>query len=253
MEQLQSHNGIRAVNRDLLKYVALFLMGTGHMMMFIGLEYLPAVPNALFKFFLYAQMFAPPVFFFFISEGFIHARSVKKYATRLTLLGMVTQVPYYLCNFDGEPLHYVFTRWSVIATLLAGLLILMVWTSEWKMFYKITAIIGILAANFVTQSEWMIFGPVLIFMMYMLRQRPMARFISFAVIMLIHQFIVNGFYFALDIRCFGMYIAEMAAITVITFFYNGKKGHFPVFSKWVFYVFYPAHLLLAVIIRIVLS
>ena len=121
MEQLQSHNGIRAVNRDLLKYVALFLMGTGHMMMFIGLEYLPAVPNALF--------------FFFISEGFIHARSVKKYATRLALLGMVTQVPYYLCNFDGEPLHYVFTRWSVIATLLAGLLILMLLTSEWKMFY----------------------------------------------------------------------------------------------------------------------
>ena len=46
---------------------------------------------------------------------------------------------------------------------------------------------------------------------------------------------------------------EMCSIVVITFFYNGKKGHFPTFSKWAFYVFYPLHLLVAFVAQMVLG
>ena len=47
--------------------------------------------------------------------------------------------------------------------------------------------------------------------------------------------------------------AEMCSIIVITFFYNGRKGHFPTFSKWVFYVFYPLHLIIAIVARMILG
>lgn len=36
-------------------------------------------------------------------------------------------------------------------------------------------------------------------------------------------------------------------------FYNGKKGRYPTFSKWIFYVFYPMHLLVAYIIKLMIG
>lgn len=41
-----------------------------------------------------------------------------------------------------------------------------------------------------------------------------------------------------------------AAGIVITFFYNGKKGYFPLFFKYFFYAWYPLHLLLQWIFRL---
>lgn len=82
---------------------------------------------------------------------------------------------------------------------------------------------------------------------------PVLRYCIYTVIMLCHQFICNGFMFWLSIRSFQWFIPEMIAITVITFFYNGKKGSSSKFSKWIFYVFYPAHLLLAFAIQMMLK
>ena len=42
------------------------------------------------------------------------------------------------------------------------------------------------------------------------------------------------------------------AYLLMTVFYNGKKGRFPTFSKWFFYIFYPSHIMLALILRAVL-
>ena len=44
-----------------------------------------------------------------------------------------------------------------------------------------------------------------------------------------------------------------AAYALMTVFYSGKKGRFPTFSKWFFYIFYPSHILLAVILKHILK
>lgn len=64
-------NKIRFINRDMLKYMALFLMGGGHLIIYIGITHFTGwMPMWLLRLFVYGEMFAPPVFFFFISEGF---------------------------------------------------------------------------------------------------------------------------------------------------------------------------------------
>ena len=228
---------VKVINRDMLKYMALILMGIGHMMAFIGIKHFTNIPRPLFIVLFYGQFFAPPVFFFFISEGFVHTRSRKKYAIRLAIIAVITQIPYYLCEFKEEPIWSILTNWSVLASLFAGLMVLIVWNTKWKLKIRIPIMLAITAVTALLHFEWMIFAPVL----------------AFFVLMLIHQFACNGFSLYFNIQSVRYLVAEMAAMIVITFFYNGKKGRFPTFSKWIFYVFYPLHLLVAYIIKLMIG
>ncbi|MBR4913963.1 MAG: hypothetical protein IKZ42_01645 [Clostridiales bacterium] len=229
--------------------MALFMMGIGHEMMFLGISHFKTLPSFVLKFFIYGQMFAPPVFFFFISEGFRYTRSRKKYALRLLVFTLITQIPYYLCSFREAPWWSIFTHWSVLASLFAGLMVLMVWERGWKLPLKILAMIGIAGATVLIKAEWMFFGPLVIFLFYVFREKPVLRLVSFELAMLVHLYFSNGFTFYFAFGGWAYFIAETIAMLVITFFYNGRKGHFPTFSKWVFYVFYPLHLLIPYILK----
>ena len=244
---------VKVINRDMLKYMALILMGIGHMMAFIGIKHFTNIPRPLFIVLFYGQFFAPPVFFFFISEGFVHTRSRKKYAIRLAIIAVITQIPYYLCEFKGEPIWNILTNWSVLASLFAGLMVLIVWETKWRPGVRILIMLAITAVTVLLQFEWMGFAQVAIFSMYMLRKKPVERFLVFFGIMLIHQYVSSGFYLGFNIQSVRYLVAEMAAMIVIIFFYNGRKGRFPTFSKWIFYVFYPLHLLAAYIIKLIIG
>ncbi len=244
---------VRVINRDMLKYMALILMGIGHMMAFIGTKHFEFIPRPLFMFMFYGQFFAPPVFFFFISEGFIYTRSRKKYAIRLAGIAVITQIPYYLCEFKEEPIWKILTNWSVLASLFAGIMVLIVWETKWSLKVRIPIMLAITVVAILLQFEWMGFAQVAILSMYLLRKKPVERFLVFFGLMLIHQFICNGFSFYINIQSVRYLVAEMAAMIVITFFYNGKKGRFSTFSKWLFYVFYPLHLLVAYIIKLMIG
>ena len=248
-------NKIKFINRDMLKYMALFLMCGGHLILYIGIgHFIDWMPKIFLRLFVYGEMFAPPVFFFFISEGFRYTRSRKKYAIRLLILALVTQVPFYFCHFyQVEPLWYIFLNWNVIVTLLAGVLVLMVWESQWKLPVRIIVMILIVGVNTLIQAEWLFAGPILIFLFYMTGKKPVLRFILYTVAILVYSFIINGLCLPFTNSTWGYLIAEMCSIVVITFFYNGKKGHFPTFSKWAFYVFYPLHLLVAFVAKMMLG
>ena len=44
-----------------------------------------------------------------------------------------------------------------------------------------------------------------------------------------------------------------AAYLCMTVFYNGKKGKHPIFAKWFFYAFYPAHYMIIYAVKICLN
>jgi len=255
MEETKEKRNLKVINRDVLKYMALFMMGIGHLITYIEIGHALFLPRAVLRFFVFGQMFAPPIFFFFISEGYIHTKSRKKYAIRLLSMALITQIPLYLCHYftEGKSLTAMFTSWSVLATLFMGLMVLIVWDSKWKLPVRILVMLAITALTWVMQAEWMIFGPILIFTFYILREKPMIRYFVLSVLLLLHQFICNGFFFDLTFTSFQWFIPEMIAITMITFFYNGKKGSSSKFSKWIFYIFYPAHLLLIFAIKMFLK
>ncbi len=169
-----------------------------------------------------------PIFCFLIVEGFYHTRSVKRYALRLAVFALLSEIP-----FDLAFHHQVF-YWgyqSVYITLLIGLLVItgMSYCRGKKIWQILIPAAGI-ALAFLLRTDYYGFGVLLIVFFYAFREMKIARILSCAL-----NFIALG----------GLEPAALISFIPIHF-YNGKKG--PAINKYVFYAFYPVHLLILYLI-----
>ncbi len=244
---------LKCINRDLLKWIALFFMGIGHFLLYTFEEFhYFGLHGFIFKFFIMMEYIAPPVFFFFISEGYRYTHSKKNYFIRLLVMTLVTQIPYVLFHtYDqNHTISFDFlmflTNWNVIATLLLGFVSIAIWDSSKHPVLKVVGILLCCSAGYFT--EWSFWGVLFILLLYIFRERPWIRFAAYESLMLVYVLYMSGF------SIFGfhwlLFMVFSLPIIIITLFYNGKKGHFPKLSKYFFYFFYPAHLLLIYIVKI---
>ncbi|MBP0970940.1 MAG: hypothetical protein J5753_02755 [Oscillospiraceae bacterium] len=244
---------LKCINRDLLKWIALFFMGIGHFLLYTFEEFhYFGLHGFIFKFFIMMEYIAPPVFFFFISEGYRYTHSKKNYFIRLLVMTLVTQIPYVLFHtYDqNHTISFDFlmflTNWNVIATLLLGFVSIAIWDSSKHPVLKVVGILLCCSAGYFT--EWSFWGVLFILLLYIFRERPWIRFAAYESLMLVYVLYISGF------SIFGfhwlLFMVFSLPIIIITLFYNGKKGHFPKLSKYFFYFFYPAHLLLIYIVKI---
>ena len=101
--------------------------------------------------------------------------------------------------------------------------------SEWKkagtVFMKSGIAIAGIALAALLRTDYGAFGVLAIVVMYLLRKKRMKAVAVTCVVLTVFDFLeISSFLILLPIR-----------------FYNGKRGWS---LKWVFYVFYPAHLFL---------
>lgn len=231
---------LQVLNRDMIKYIAIIPMFIGHFVGYVSGENIndePIIINLLMR----LALIAPPIFFSFIADGYKYTRSRKKYALRLFIFACITQIPFMLANkmkFTEEPHYY-----NIFFTLFLGLMAIIVWESKWKLPLRIGAVILIDALTVAFYTEWMIFGVLIILGYHIFREKPKIRFIWFTVLILIWsavQFIAGGV--SLPYALCMIFFTELSFF-IVTMCCNGKKGSHPTFSKWFFYIFYPAHLL----------
>ncbi|MBP5605169.1 MAG: hypothetical protein J6X60_06465, partial [Ruminiclostridium sp.] len=164
---------VQFINRDLLKYIALLFMTLGHW----ALDIYKIFPDKAFlQFSVAAEFFAPPVFFFFIAEGYHYTKSKAKYAVRLLIFAVITQIPHSLTNPGGFTLYSLFLQWSVLMTLFLGLLALIVLHCSWKLPLRLLTIAALMAVSWLLQAEWAISGIVLMLLFDLLREKPLLRF-----------------------------------------------------------------------------
>ncbi|MBP5606479.1 MAG: hypothetical protein J6X60_13225 [Ruminiclostridium sp.] len=228
------------INRDLLKYIALLFMTLGHWAVDIY-KIFPVKP--FFQFSVAAQFIAPPIFFFFIAEGYHYTGSKAKYAVRLLIFAIITQIPHSLTHPDGFTLYTLLLQWSVLMTLFLGLLSLMVIHCSRKLPLRLLTIAALMAVSWLLQAEWAISGIILMLLFDLLREKPLLRLAIYIPLVFVIMTVTAGYFPTLNI--FLQYLLPMwIAGIVIIFLYNGKKGHFPKFSKYFFYIWYPIHLLL---------
>ncbi len=235
------------INRDAIKFLAIIPMTIGHFCSYLAGETLYQDMSPAVFLLIQLSLFAPPIFFFCITEGFRYTRSRKKYALRLLLFAVITQIPFVLAN-EGTLLTWAFFRpLNIIFTLLIGLLALMVSDSKLKKWQKIVLIILLDAATLLLFSEWMIFGIPLMLVLCHLKEQPKKRFLAFIAIVLAMQttsaiLSFSGWWWTSAVFVLQT-LSCLAAYFVIDKCYNGEKGKHPAFTKWFFYAFYPAHLL----------
>lgn len=243
----------KIINRDMLKYIAVAVMFIGHFLMFTNNElHFLGIPKkhafALIQF----QYIAPPIFFFFIAEGFHYTHSKKNYALRLLGFSVLTQLTYVLCNTLTFDIKMFFTEWNVIMTLFLGLVVLIIWECKLALPFRVLLLTACGAANWLLNMEWRIVGPLIILAFHLLRERPIIRLV-------VYELIIYG-YFAIGMGSMEAIFVNLNLISImslpivlITFFYNGKKGKYPKFSKYYFYIFYPAHYLLIFFVKLIVG
>ena len=174
----------------------------------------------------YVGRIAFPLFAFLLIEGFLHTKSRKKYAIRMALFALVSEIPFNL--FCSGSLFY--GRQNVFFTLLLGLLAIWAWEACPKRLAAVI-IIGLLGISVVLGADYRYAGFVFILLLYFLRSIPLMG--------------------AMMSGCI-LSIASAASFLPIGL-YNGKRGfiHNGVL-KYLFYAFYPLHLLILVLIKILL-
>lgn len=244
---MPEENRLRCLNRDVIKYIAMFTMLLNHIA-HIFLE--PG--TALWAVFTGAGYFTAPVMVYFMVEGYGYTRSKKKYFLRLLLFAAVSQFPYY---FAFAPSGMV--NLNMIATLCLCFGIIWVTRTVENRALRVGAVVLLVFAS--VFCDWAVLAPVYTLLMLWAagdrKRTAIAYTAATALFELLHLIrgLVGGITGPDLVREILLGSGVAAAGVCIVCFYNGKRmAHGRTFSKWFFYAFYPVHLLVLGILARVL-
>lgn len=173
-----------------------------------------------------------PIYCFLLVEGFDHTRDRKKYALRLLLFALVSEVPFDLA-FSGTPLEFGYQ--NVFFTLLIGLLTIMAFDAVFEKNEWHTAVRAVLMAvialggmglAYLMHTDYDAKGVMVILVLYLTRK-------------------IRGLQILAGCLAFCWWELPAIVAFIPIAFYNGKRG---LNIKYLFYAFYPVHLLILYLI-----
>lgn len=239
----------KLLSRDVIKYIAMFTMLLNHTaQIFLVKGTLLCEVLTAIGYFTAASMI------YFLIEGFAYTHSKKKYIMRLFLFAMISEIPFCLAFTNGKIIE--FCGLNMLYTLCLCFGIVWVFDGAWKMVWKVCFAVLVILFSFI--CDWGLLAPIftLLFMWAGKsgKKTGIAFGISTALFGLLNFIGGIGLYPAgVNLLYAFLDMAGMAAAGIcIIFLYNGKrmeKGRN--FSKWFFYIFYPAHLLVLGILRLI--
>lgn len=172
-----------------------------------------------------------PIYCFLLVEGYFHSSNIKKYAKRLFIFALISEVPFDLA-FYGK---LGFQHQNIFFTLFLGLMA--IYFMENKVtkynYSKNTVIIVACILSILLAVDYNIVGIIYILSFYFTRSYVKnKKFIIIAITM----FIVN---------LSPSFIQQFSILALILlYFYNGKLGPKNKFLQILFYAAYPLHLFL---------
>ena len=174
-----------------------------------------------------------PIFCFFLVEGFCYTRDVKKYALRLFLFALISEIPFDLAFWGGP---FELQGQNVYFTLLIGLGVMAgLKCIDTKGFASsgnlvaarmVVTVIGCMLAV-ILETDYHMYGVLSIVVRYMYRLEGNRQ----------KQLLMGALTFLWEpwaLLAFPM-----------LYLYNGKRGRQP---KYLFYAFYPVHILILYLI-----
>jgi len=189
-----------------------------------------------------------PIMWFFIAEGYHHTRSVKKYATRLFVLAVVSHFAYNFCfGIPFLPFRTgVFNQTGVVWSLAWGLVLLWICdASGWKQWQKILSVVFVCIVTF--PCDWSCIAAMAV--MFIGTNR--GNFREQMKWMMVWSFVYALVYFFFIDKVYAI-IQLFTCLTIpLLRQYNGQRGSWKGMGK-IFYAFYPVHLALLGILRILL-
>ena len=168
-----------------------------------------------------------PLFCFLLVEGFLHTRNRKRYAAGLLIFALLSEIPW---NYMVGGRYIYPAKQNVYFTLFLGVLLLCIlaWeTADWK---KWLCLFGLYALTRILSADYGMNGVLLIGLLYVLRAQKTAR-------MLLALPLLSGGW------------AAFCAFIPINM-YNGQRGFIKGRGlKYAFYLFYPLHITVLLLIK----
>lgn len=180
-----------------------------------------------------------PIFIFLLLEGFWHTHNRFLYIGRLLLFAIISEIPYdmavnlspkeimekHILEFSGQNIFFTLAIGVIVLTVLEGLRVLQIDT-----ILKVILSVGVVAVGsafaYALHTDYGAIGILAICTAYGFQnQKKELR---------------------MAVPCMVLAILDMSELYAlmdagIVHFYNGKRG---LKLKWVFYIFYPLHLLI---------
>lgn len=188
-----------------------------------------------------------PIFAFLVAEGFVRTRSRARYARRLLIFALVSEVPFDLLA-AGRPV-YPFHQ-NVLCTFLIalGCMQLLEWAkADSRPAARLVVSAGAVLGGFLAGTAFMVdyFGPgvwtVLVF--YFFRGDGWRQRLG----QLLCLLLLNSWLLAGQTVLLGGLALPIQAFAVLAlpfiWLYRGRQGPHGRTVRWLFYGFYPAHLL----------
>jgi len=217
--------------------------------------------GAMFKFtpicFRYIGRIAFPLYAFCVSQGCKHTKNIKKYLLRLVILAIFSEIPFDIAFNDKISLIYDL---NTVFTLFLGVLNIYVYkiNSKYNNDKLITfcSLITFSIISIVLKSDYSYFGIILIFCFY-ISDTKFKQILFFILLCILKFYVVfiaiicNIFkvntpfivYFSTN-NLFIVLFTMLSSFFI--YYYNNKRGKN---IKWLFYVSYPLHIILLIIVK----
>ena len=234
---MEKADKIRILDGTMLKIIAMVSMVFDHVgdMFFPDSDWMRMVGRI-----------AMPIFAFCITEGYIHTRNKKKYLMRMGIFALISEVPFDLA-FDGK---IGLSHQNIMLSFFLAILALMLFDlirgskdeikgrySAWRTMLGALAVIAMAVLAFLVKADYTMFAVASVFLFYAFKDT--------------NHFVrpIPGVAFLALTRTVGYYCTTGLSIIPLLL-YNGKKGKG---LKWLFYAFYPGHLLLLYVLKMILT
>lgn len=176
-----------------------------------------------------------PIYSFLLVQGFLHTRNIKKYLVRIGVFVLISELPFDMAR-TGH--WFDINAQNIYVTLFLGLCCMVVCQWAEKKQQPIIMICGVsitCAVSQIIRADYQWLGVAIIMIFYLFRNSKLKCYLSYIGI--------TGTYclvFMTWLQSISIY--ALAPI----YLYNGKRGRYS--FRYVFYLFYPVHLLILFII-----
>ena len=172
-----------------------------------------------------------PLFCFLVAEGMVHTRKPIWYGVRLLVFALISEIPFNLMH--GGNILYL-SKQNVYFTLFLGAMLIWAFEHGGKEWMKMALMAAIMVIARFLRADYGMPGVFLILLLHVTRKHAAAQAI------LAYPLLSGG-------------VAAFAAFIPINL-YNGQRGFVrSQFVKFVFYAFYPLHILLLAGIKMLLT
>jgi hypothetical protein len=198
-----------------------------------------------------------PIFAFMTVEGFFHTKNLKKYMLRMLIFALLSEIPFNLM-MSGSVIYPFHQNVLWCFLLCVGLMSLnekAKKTGKWWIF-GLTAVGTFLLGTLVGMlsfMDYMQYGVWMVLTFYFFRGNKWWNYAAQLLLMIWINKEVGGMFYQWELfgHSFEFQQQSFAVFALIPIWlYNGKQGYHSKWLQYVYYAFYPMHLLILGLIKL---